>query len=317
MNFLRNPERLPWVLPNLHSTEMEFIHKPNNVKGTLHFSFRLVLHLLIILLANHQYADKKFLVVAALVLINGALWNFSGWAGLGHELFHKSVFSITAVNIYLCKLLAILNWNNYYYFYHSHTLHHKNTMYDNDPEAPLPKGIKKQELISLILLSPSYIYRRIRITFLNAIGVVPGEFGKFLYRNANKIRNIKRFASYILLFQFALMILFLISGKFILFFMVTLAPFISKLPNRILEIVQHYKMQTNVNDFRLNTRSVEINKFIKLLYANMNYHLEHHIFPNLPYYNMHLARGLLLEKKFIEEIKINGFRQILKIIYEK
>jgi fatty acid desaturase len=76
-------------------------------------------------------------------------------------------------------------------------------------------------------------------------------------------------------------------------------------------------MKRNVNDFRLNTRSVEINSIIKLFYGNMNYHLEHHLFPKLPYYNMGLARQVLKDKKFIKDVKIKGFREILKVIYDK
>ena len=37
-------------------------------------------------------------------------------------------------------------------------------------------------------------------------------------------------------------------------------------------------------DHRYNSRTVYLNPFLRFLYSNMNYHVEHHIFPTVPYY---------------------------------
>ena len=317
MNWLRNDDRKPWVLPQLNNDEINRIHTYNNSKAFFDIVIRLGVHATLIYLGIIFIAEQQYVIVLGLILINGFLWNFMGWAGVGHELFHRSVFSNKKLNDYLCKILAALNWNNYEYFRNSHSLHHQNTMYDNDPEAPLPKGLRKGEILPLIFINPIYVIRRVKIVILNSIGVIPGEFGKFLSKNETKRKRIRNFARFIIFAQLSLIVVFIISGNWILILLINLAPFIAKFPNRILEIVQHLKMQNRVNDFRLNTRSVEVHSIIKFFYCNMNYHLEHHLFPTLPYYNMNLARKKLIENKFIEEIKIKGFRQILRTIYEK
>ena len=48
-------------------------------------------------------------------------------------------------------------------------------------------------------------------------------------------------------------------------------------------ITQHAGLAEDVTDHRLNTRTVHMNAVHRFLYLNMNYHLEHHIFPNVPY----------------------------------
>jgi fatty acid desaturase len=48
-------------------------------------------------------------------------------------------------------------------------------------------------------------------------------------------------------------------------------------------ITQHAGLAEDVVDHRLNTRTVHMNFVHRFLYLNMNYHLEHHIFPNVPY----------------------------------
>ncbi len=48
-------------------------------------------------------------------------------------------------------------------------------------------------------------------------------------------------------------------------------------------ITQHAGMRENVLDHRYNTRTVIMNPVLRFLYLNMNYHVEHHLFPSVPY----------------------------------
>ena len=47
---------------------------------------------------------------------------------------------------------------------------------------------------------------------------------------------------------------------------------------------QHAVLQEDVLDHRMNTRTVYMNPLFRFLYSNMNYHVEHHIFPTVPYH---------------------------------
>jgi fatty acid desaturase len=47
---------------------------------------------------------------------------------------------------------------------------------------------------------------------------------------------------------------------------------------------QHACLPENVRDYRLNSRTVMMNRGFRFLYWNMNYHLEHHMFPMVPYH---------------------------------
>src|ERR1700678_3785142 len=49
---------------------------------------------------------------------------------------------------------------------------------------------------------------------------------------------------------------------------------------------QHAGMGENVLDYRLNTRTVKMCRLNRFLYWNMNYHVEHHMFPMVPYYRL-------------------------------
>ena len=51
-------------------------------------------------------------------------------------------------------------------------------------------------------------------------------------------------------------------------------------------VTQHAGLADNVLDHRLNSRTVYMNPVFRFLYWNMNYHVEHHMFPMVPYHRL-------------------------------
>ena len=49
-------------------------------------------------------------------------------------------------------------------------------------------------------------------------------------------------------------------------------------------LLQHAGLADNVLDHRLNSRTVLMNPVSRFIYWNMNYHVEHHMFPMVPYH---------------------------------
>ncbi len=58
---------------------------------------------------------------------------------------------------------------------------------------------------------------------------------------------------------------------------------------------QHAGLAEDVLDHRLNCRTVYMNRVNRYLYWNMNYHLEHHMFPLVPYYNLPALHAIIKE----------------------
>ncbi len=51
-------------------------------------------------------------------------------------------------------------------------------------------------------------------------------------------------------------------------------------------LLQHGGLADNVTDHRLNSRTVYMNPVSRFIYWNMNYHVEHHMFPMVPYHRL-------------------------------
>jgi fatty acid desaturase len=49
-------------------------------------------------------------------------------------------------------------------------------------------------------------------------------------------------------------------------------------------ITQHLGLHEDVLDHRMNTRTTYMNPIFRFLYWNMNYHIEHHMYPMVPYH---------------------------------
>ena len=49
-------------------------------------------------------------------------------------------------------------------------------------------------------------------------------------------------------------------------------------------LLQHGGLADNVIDHRLNSRTVYMNPLSRFVYWNMNYHVEHHMFPMVPFH---------------------------------
>lgn len=49
-------------------------------------------------------------------------------------------------------------------------------------------------------------------------------------------------------------------------------------------LTQHAGLPENVTDYRKNCRTIYMNPVFRFLYWNMNYHVEHHMFPMVPYH---------------------------------
>ena len=53
-----------------------------------------------------------------------------------------------------------------------------------------------------------------------------------------------------------------------------------------LHLTQHTGLQMNIADHRHSTRSFDASLLTRFCYFNMNYHIEHHMYPMVPFYNL-------------------------------
>jgi fatty acid desaturase len=70
-----------------------------------------------------------------------------------------------------------------------------------------------------------------------------------------------------------------------------------------------------VHDHRLNSRTVRLNPVFRFLYFNMNYHIEHHMFPMVPFHALpKLHARVRSDLPYTYSGLIDAFREIVPVL---
>ena len=190
-------------------------------------------------------------------------------------------------------LFCFLTWNNPVYFRASHARHHRGTLHAVlDGEVRAPVRVDTAAWIWELTLDLPALRRALRIVIDNSRGIIRGDWGARLFPPGEEQarRRLIAWARVMLGGHALLAAAFLATGHWPLLLLVSLAPFIADWLNKTLALAQHAGMQSEVNDFRLNSRSVALNPLLGFLYWQMHYHVEHHMYPGVPCYHLKALR---------------------------
>lgn len=201
-----------------------------------------------------------------------------------HELSHGTAFRTRWLNEMHYHLCAFMTLREGFYYRWSHSRHHTHTLLvGRDPEiaAPRPPRLAAQVLDFFFLHDGLVQLRRLS---RNATGDLT-EDGKHFVPEGQRRPVV--WASRIYLALILIVVLSCLAmGSILPAMFVVLPRFYGGLFPQLFNLTQHAGLDEDVFDHRLNTRTVMMNPFFCFLYANMNYHIEHHMFPMVPFYRL-------------------------------
>jgi fatty acid desaturase len=83
-------------------------------------------------------------------------------------------------------------------------------------------------------------------------------------------------------------------------------------------VLQHAGLADNVVDHRLNSRTVHMNPVSRFIYWNMNYHVEHHMFPLVPYHRLPALHALIKHDLPPASPSIwQAYREVLPVLWRQ
>ena len=235
-----------------------------------------------------------WLVVLALIYLHGALYAFlvNGF----HELCHKSVFKTNALNIAFRNVYAFLGWYSHVSFWASHQAHHRYTLHPpDDLEVVLPVKLTLRSYLAFAFINPRGFYLRMKSVIQLCFGVIENawELALFPPENVAGRRALFRWARLLLAGHLLIVAVSLIQGWWMLPLLLTLAPFYGGGFQYLLNEAQHIGLSDEVSDYRINTRTILLNPLLGFLYWQMNYHIEHHMYAAVPFYNLAELHALI------------------------
>jgi fatty acid desaturase len=217
------------------------------------------------------------------IIIYGTLYGSaadSRWHECGHGTAFKTQWKNNLVYQFACFLLVrnptVWRW--------SHSRHHTDTIIvGRDPEiiTMRPPEVAKVLLNFFGLLAVSQmLWAMLRY----ATGQLTAGEKDFIYENE---RSKVFFAARIWVFIYAAVIaLSVYMWSFLPLMLVGLPAFYGAWHMLMTGLTQHIGLAEDVLDHRLNCRTMYINPFSRFIYWNMNYHVEHHMFPMVPYHKL-------------------------------
>ena len=266
-----------WWSPDIPRKDLKALMKRSDIPGLGQFG------LWIALLAGSGYlaylswgtwwAIPAFLIYGTIYSSSDARW---------HECGHGTVFRTRWLNQLFYHISSFMTLREAFLWRWSHSRHHTNTYFvGRDPEIQVKRPA---DLVAIVL---DFFYLRgglpeVWRLFRNALGWLNSDVRDFVPESerAKMIWSSRVYVAIIAGFA----IWSIAIGSFLPMMFVALPRFYAGWLHQLLGLTQHAGLGENVPDHRMNTRTVHINPIFRYLYMNMNYHIEHHALPMVPYH---------------------------------
>lgn len=208
-----------------------------------------------------------------------------------HECGHGTAFRTDWLNNVVYELASFMVMRESVVWRWSHTRHHSDTVIvGRDPEIQVsrPPDLKAHVAsIFAIGVYRGYFPGLIR----HVMGRVSAEERTFIPES--EFGRIFRHARLILAVYAATIAAAVVLRSWAPIFLIVLPHFFGTWLMIVHNTTQHAGLAENVLDHRLNCRTVYMNPFSRFVYWNMNYHLEHHMFPLVPYHALPRLHALI------------------------
>jgi fatty acid desaturase len=199
-----------------------------------------------------------------------------------HECGHGTAFKTPWMNNAVYQIASFMIMRNAATWRWSHARHHSETyLVGRDPEVAVMRPPQMAKLV-LNFFGVIDVINFFPTIIRNAIsGPTPEEKTFVPESEWGKVRKV----AIVHVAIYAVTIVSAISWGSILPLMVIGLPRMYGAWHHVMTgLLQHGGLADNVIDHRLNSRTVYMNRVSRFIYWNMNYHVEHHMFPMVPYH---------------------------------
>ena len=243
-------------------------------------------------LCLYLFLQKMWIPMIFACYFHAMFSNFVGMEASIHELSHKTPFKTKWLNEIFFYLFTFLSWNNPIHFRESHKRHHHLTVY---------KGLDKEVVVTPAPYSTAdYIswfffdWKKFKMFFVGNAACVLGKdqpdtfsWDPLFEKDDPRRKQMFAWARYQLLGHIVLISIFAYFQLWVLIYTVSLSYCFATFLARSCEIVQHMAVKPDVPDWRITCHTMIFGPVMSFFYWRMNYHIEHHMFAAVPFYNLH------------------------------
>jgi MocE subfamily Rieske [2Fe-2S] domain protein len=199
-----------------------------------------------------------------------------------HESLHGTAFRTDWMNNALYELASFMVLRESVSWRWSHTRHHSDTLIvGRDPEIVVQRPPNLAIFITNFF-SVMALWRYSSHLILHCTGRLTSDELTYI-PESERSKLIARARIYVLIYT-GVIVLSVFTGSVLPLMYVGLSNMYGAWLMVVFGYTQHAGLAENVLDHRLDCRTVYMNPVNRYLYWNMNYHIEHHMFPLVPYH---------------------------------
>jgi fatty acid desaturase len=223
-------------------------------------------------------------------VVYGVLYGSSGdsrW----HEAGHGTAFRTRWMNDVVYQIGSFLIMRNPVTWRWSHARHHTDTIIvGRDPEIAV---MRPPDLVRVVLnfVGIYDVWFSMADLLRNAAGNVSDAEKSFISEQERS--KVVRAARIHVTIYLATILLAVWMRSWLPLMLVGLPRMYGAWHGILTGLLQHGGLADNVTDHRLNSRTVLMNPVSRFIYWNMNYHVEHHMFPMVPYHALPKLHDLI------------------------
>ena len=208
-----------------------------------------------------------------------------------HESGHGTAFKTDWMNNALYEIASFMVMRESTVWRWSHNRHHSDTIIvGRDPEIAVPRPPDIKGIVMAFFNLRVYRKYFTRIV-LHSFGRMAADEKTFIPQS--EFGNVYWRARLYVAIYLSVIALALVTRSILPLLMVGLTNLFGTWLLVTYGLTQHAGLAENVLDHRLNCRTVYMNPIHRYLYWNMNYHVEHHMFPLVPYHALPKLHALV------------------------
>ena len=199
-----------------------------------------------------------------------------------HECGHGTAFRTPWMNTAVYQIASFCMIRNPVEWRWSHARHHTDTIIvGRDPEIV---AMRPPALLRIVanVFGIMDAWNGVTRMITNALGTIEAEEADFIPDTEH--HKVIRIARIWVAIYAATIALALSMGSLLPLMVIGLPRLYGAWHHVLTGVLQHAGLAENVLDHRLNSRTVYMNPISRFIYWNMNYHIEHHMFPMVPYH---------------------------------
>ena len=213
-------------------------------------------------------------------LLLGTILTVPSYA-LSHECAHGTAFRSRWLNETCLWIGSLLYFEEPYHRRYSHTRHHTYTWHVNkDSQMPFDTPMKFKGWLFEISGIALVIYES-KVFVRNALGKFSAQTLDFTPESA--LGKLK-WGARICLLLYAVLAILLVLGEAWVWIYLLLPRLLGGPVMLLFTLLQHVEMKENSPSILESTRSFATSFIGRWLYMNMNNHIEHHLYPQVPFY---------------------------------